>query len=185
MKSLFMFVALVISASTQAQFQDLVIVKSKNDLGIDGTTYKFYVQLKNEDDHVHIVFGDEYNTLSIETTAPFYQNENGGALSTNINANVIELDPKLKYDSFFTIGRVNSIENTLANFNLDFADFENKGTGFSTNNGAWYVTPDQPQAYSKDGNRFVLIMQLTTTGVISGNLNHKSGTNQLNSGLKD
>lgn len=171
MKSLFILLALSLSLSSMSQFEDLVIVKSNNSLGIEGTTYQFYAQLKNEDDHVHIIFGDEYNTLTIETTEPFYQNELGGPMSNNINPKVVEMDAKLKYDSYFTIGRTNSTENTLANFNLDLTEFEEKGTGFSTDNGAWYVTPDQPQAYCRDGNRFILIMQLTTTGEISGNLN--------------
>jgi hypothetical protein len=171
MKSLFILLALAATSTIHCQFEDLVIVKTENNQGINGTTYKFYAQLKNNGDHVHIIFGDEYNTLSIETTEPFYQNKLGGSLSTNINPNVEKVDPKVKYDSYFTIGRTNSLENTLASFNLNFSDFESKGLGFTTQNGAWYVTPDQPQAYCKDGNKFILIMQLTTTGVVTGNLN--------------
>lgn len=166
----------LISFNCISQFQDLVIVKLDNG-SIPGDTYQFYAQLQNEGDHIHIVFGDEYNTLSIETTEPFYQNELGGALSTNINPKIVSLDKTVQYDSYFTIGLQNAKDNTLANFNLDLTDFEEKGDGLVTSNGAWYVTPDQPQAYCRDGNQFIMIMQLTTEGKISGNLNMQGKDN--------
>jgi len=84
---------------------------------------------------------------------------------------VVKYDKKVKFDSFFTIGRSNSKANSLANFNIDFSGFEERGEGFTTDNGAWYVTPDQDQAYCKEGNRFIMIMQLTTSGEVTGNLN--------------
>jgi len=151
--------------------QDFIIVEVDNKGQVPGKTYQFYCEFTNENDHVHIVFGDEYNDMYIKSTEPFYQNEFGGAMSTNINAKLAGLDKTLKYDSYVTIGRDNSEDNYLSNFNLDLEGFEKQGGNIITADGAWYVTPDHNQAYCKDGNLHVMVMQLTTEGVITGKIN--------------
>ncbi len=163
---------------TSAQYEELVIVKVENKGIVPGTTYQFYAQFKNENDHVHIIFGDDVKELIVQSTEPFYQNEFGGAMSTNINAKLDSLDKTLKYDSYLSIGRTNSDENYLSNFNLDLSEFEAKGSGIRTDNGAWYVTPDQTQAYCKNGNKHILVLQLTTSGNITGQLSMQGKDNK-------
>ena len=160
----------LISMISFCQYQKLIVVEVDNKGLVPGKTYQFYAQFANENDHVHIIFGDDIKELVIQSTEKFYQNEFGGAMSANINPKLDSLDQTVKYDSYLSIGRTNSHENYLSNFNLDLNQFEADGSGIRTEDGAWYVTPDQDQAYCKNGNKHVLIAQLTTAGNITGQI---------------
>ncbi len=161
---------LLVQFSSLAQFKDLVIVEIDNKGKVPGRTFQVYVELKNDSDHVHMIMGDDQSELFITSTKPFYQNEFAGALSSNMNPKIESEFEEAKYDSYLTIGRTNSEDNFIANFNMTFDDFENNGGGIFTNNGAWYVTPDNGQAYCSEGSKHVLIMQLTTEGDIEGQI---------------
>lgn len=178
MKLLQTLVLCLLGLSLNAQFEKLVVVEIDNKGLVPGSTYQFYAQFLNENDHVHIIFGEENYDMYISSTERFYQNDLGGPLSTNINAKIDSLDKTVKYDSYFTIGRTNSKDNFVSNFNMELDKFETKGSGIKTDNGAWYVTPDQMQAYCKEGNKHILIMQLTSTGTITGKINLQGKDNK-------
>lgn len=161
-----------------SQYEELLAVEIDNKGLAPGKTYQFYAQFANENDHVHIVFGDDIKELIIQSSKKFYQNEFGGAMSTNINPKLDSLDKTVRYDSYLTIGRTNSRENYLSNFNLDLSQFETDGSGIRTDDGAWYVTPDQEQAYCKNGNKHILVLQLTTAGSVSGQISMQGKDNK-------
>ena len=168
----------LISVISFSQYQKLIVVEVDNKGLVPGKTYQFYAQFANENDHVHIIFGDDIKELVIQSTEKFYQNEFGGAMSANINPKLDSLDQTVKYDSYLSIGRTNSHENYLSNFNLDLNQFEADGSRIRTEDGAWYVTPDQDQAYCKNGNKHVLIAQLTTAGNITGQISMQGKDNK-------
>lgn len=161
-----------------SQYEELLVVEIDNEGLAPGKTYQFYAQFANENDHVHIVFGDDIKELIIQSSEKFYQNEFGGAMSTNINPKLDSLDKTVRYDSYLTIGKTNSRENYLSNFNLDLSQFEADGSGIRTDDGAWYVTPDQEQAYCKNGNKHILVLQLTTAGSVSGQISMQGKDNK-------
>lgn len=161
---------LLVQFSSMGQFKDLVIVEIENKGKVPGNTFQVYVELVNDSDHVHIIMGDENSPLYINSTKPFYQFELAGALSSNMNPKIEAQFDEAKYDSYLTIGRTNSSDNFISNFNMNLDDFEATGANLATSNGAWYVTPDNGQAYCSNGNMHVLIMQLTTEGEIDANI---------------
>ncbi|MFK7757969.1 MAG: hypothetical protein AB8B53_13650 [Flavobacteriales bacterium] len=161
---------LLLSLSTIGQFKDLVVVEIDNKGKVPGKTFQVYVELTNDSDHVHIIFGDETSELYLRSTKPFYQNELAGALSSNLNPQIEANFDEAKFDTYLTIGRTNSKNNFISNFNMDLEAFESKGANISTINGAWYVTPDNGQAYCSKGDKHVLIMQLTSEGEIEANI---------------
>ena len=168
----------LISLLSFSQYQEIIVVEIDNKSLVPGNTYQFYAQFANENDHVHIIFGDDIKELVIQSTEKFYQNEFGGAMSSNINPKLDSLDKTVRYDSYLSIGRTNSHENYLSNFNLDLNQFESDGSGIRTDDGAWYVTPDQDQAYCKNGNKHVLMAQLTTNGIITGQISMQGKDNK-------
>jgi hypothetical protein len=166
--SLISFVGLFISAiSGVAQCVQLEI--DKVDETPLGNTYRIYSVMKNEGDMVLAVFGDSANVLSVSSTKPFYQNPEGGALSTSIRKNKLEVSDSLKYDSWLTIGRTDNYENNLMILGLDTKEFESTGGSIICKDGAWYCLPIDAQSKCDSAKR-VLLMQLTTKGKISGNL---------------
>ncbi len=172
-----LFIGTLIVVSGNCQFQEIVVVEIDNKGIVPGKTYQFYAKFKNEGDHVHLVFGDDVEEMLVKTSTSFYQNEFGGSMSSNINPKLDSLDQTVKYDSYVSIGRTNSYENYMSNFNLDLTEFEEKGSDIRTENGAWFVTPDQEQAYCRGGNKYILIMQLTTDGEISGQVSMQGKDN--------
>ncbi|MCH1584451.1 MAG: hypothetical protein L7S62_04770, partial [Flavobacteriales bacterium] len=72
-------------------------------------------------------------------------------------------------DSWVTIGLEDNYMNSLTGFLIDLTEFE-AGNSLTTNNGAWFVTPDKRQALAPADKR-ILLGQFTTTGVITGEIN--------------
>ena len=159
-----------------AQFDSLLVEEVDNNGIVEGRTFRIYVVVKNEGDQVHAIFADSKNNLSIKSTEPFYQNEYGGALANNINKRLKREKPALNYDSWFTIGYSDNYRNQVKDWALDFSSFENGGD-FVLEDGAWFVTPDDSQAYAK-ADKKILIAQLTTTGKITGSINIQGRTGE-------
>ena len=104
------------------------------------------------------MFGNGDNLLSIHAAdgLSFYQNALGGNTSVNINAALLPLYGSLNHDSWVTIGLDNSTDNAL---NVVGDTFDN---WLETDNGSWFVTPDDVQGEAVDGR--VLIAQLSIVG---------------------
>lgn len=154
-------------SSTVAQCEQLVIDKIFDSAA--GSTYRVYAVMKNDGDQVLAVFGDSANVLIVSSTLPFYQNRYGGGLSTNIRKSMLEVRDSLKYDSWLTIGRTDNYDNNLMALGLDTKDFESKGGSVVCLDGAWYCLPTNEQSKC-DSSKRVLLLQLTTKGIISGSL---------------
>jgi len=115
------------------------------------------------------VFGNMDNDLSIGSTGGFYQNSLGGATSTAINSAFFALAPSLEWDSYVTIGALHSDgypygNNALLDIGIDWTDFE-AGGAINSDNGTWFVTPDDAQGAPLDGR--VLVGQFTMMGTDS------------------
>lgn len=171
-KSLLIALAFFTAGISQAQFVRLEVEEVPNNGIVPGKTYRVYAKMQNPGDIIDAVFAEEKNPIEIKSTAKFYQHPKGGALSNEVQRFDIQNDPKLTFDSFFTIGLTDNYNNYVTPFLMDSVQtkaFE-QGNAYVSFNSAWFVTPDKRQTQAgKDGR--VLLMQLTTTGVVTGRLN--------------
>ena len=138
----------------------------------NGTTYHMYLNV-TEGSRVDAIFGNSMGTMHIGLAAgmSFYQNIYGSALSTGNNPAFYPLAPSLEWDSFVTIGALDSwgtpfAENALLDIGIDFSGFDPgggaPGGSFTTDNGSWFVTPVDDQGNPINGQ--VLIGQFTVIG---------------------
>jgi len=132
-------------------------------------TARIYANFDDPDSRLDAVFGNADNSLSIASSGGFYQNTLGGATSTAINSAFFALAPSLEWDSYVTVGALHSDgypfgNNALLDIGIDWADFE-AGGAVNTDNGTWFVTPDDAQGSSIDGR--VLVGQFTMMGTDS------------------
>lgn len=167
-KGLLVALAFVSVLGASAQFVKLEVESIKNG-ELPGNTYRLYAVMQNANDLVDAIYGDQNNPMIIETSTSFYQNENGGAFSSDVQRSSVDNDPNMKYDSWVTIGAEDNYGNALTGFLIDMTEFE-KGGPIQTTDGAWFVTPDKRQAYAGDDKK-VLLLQVTTDGVVTGKVN--------------
>jgi hypothetical protein len=171
MKSFFTLALTVLSMSTAfAADVQLIVQKVENNGLVPGNTYRVYVQVPTDDYSVHAVWGDTQNPLIIESTAPFYQHSLGQYSSNGIHQNIQAIAPELAYDSFITLGYANAEGNSLWDIGVDFNSFD-EGGEILTNNGAWFLLPENEKCSPSENTNLVLIGQFTTQGVASGTLN--------------
>ena len=122
-------------------------------------TARIYATFTNADDSLQAVFGDGDSPLMIDSTHGFYQNAFGGPTSKEVNSALYAAFPSLRYDSWATIGLEDSTGNALNNIGIDWSVFE-AGGGIATDDGTWFVTPDDAQGTAGSELR-VMIAQLT------------------------
>ncbi len=151
--------SLLFTSAVSADFQGISVDILDSGLGI-GLTYRVYVDVE-EGDQVNAIWGDGDNSLIIESSTSFYQNEYGGYGTPS--ESLFSFFPSLEYDSFVTIGLLNNTGDAMWDIGIDWTDFEDNGGAISTDNGIWFATPDEAQVYEQDGR--VLIGQFTTDGV--------------------
>ena len=156
--------SLILSGSATADFQGISWTSTSSAYG---DTYLIYVDVE-AGDQLNAVYGDDVNALSIDSNGGFYQNTWGGAVSTAINAGLIDVFPSLAYDSWVTIGLSDQVGNAMLNIGIDFTEFA-LGGAITTDNGSWFATPADLQVYEIDGR--VLIGQFTVDGDIEGTIN--------------
>lgn len=132
---------------------------------MDGyTTHRIYAYLE-AGARLDAVYGNAAGALSIYTSdgSGFYQNVLGGDNSLQINPGLFGFFPSVEYDSFVTIGLLDSTDNALLVAGFEdgggWGDFNNAGM-LATSNGSWLVTPADSQGDPVDGR--VLIGQFTT-----------------------
>jgi hypothetical protein len=171
MKKFFLLVSLLCALlSANAQFQKIIVEERENEGKVPGKTYRIYAELKNVKDQVLVVFGDSLHPLEITSTKPFFQSDAGGALSKDANRAMIEMDVKLRFDSWMTIGADDNYENAVNTLNMNFSNFESgTRTSLKTSDGAWFCIPTEKQTVCKEDKR-ILLMQLTTPGQITGKI---------------
>lgn len=156
-------------AGAHAQSPSLIVEEVDNLEMVPGNTYRIYMQLPEEGQSVHALFADDDDQLFIEATAPFYQHEMGNFSPANANEWMLENHPSLEFDSWITLGTKDQTAGYLWHAGIDFEPFL-AGESLEIENGAWFFLPDAEQTLPNDQG-LVLLMQLTTTGEISGTLN--------------
>ena len=148
------------------------------------TTYRVYQNLVNSDDFVSSVYGNNDDPLSIATTTGFFNSTFGGTTAGAVNPSFLTFFPELGADSWVTIG----IESQAVGSEVDISVVESQAqpwvSAFAAGSamdgqdiemsdftgGAWYVLNGTPNGLGGDDNR-VLLMQLSTTGEMSGVIN--------------
>lgn len=157
------------SLSLHAQFAGVHVEEVPNSGIVPGRTYRVFIQVQHDSDQVNVVFGDEKHLLRIFSAQPFYQHPEGGALSTEIHRKRAQEDPKLRFDTWLTIGLADQYDNQTTNFLIDLGEFERRGGEVRTSDGAWFSVPGRAQCFGGQERR-VLIGQFTSEGDFSGQL---------------
>ncbi|MCB0761580.1 MAG: hypothetical protein KDC12_08665, partial [Flavobacteriales bacterium] len=170
----FTLIAGLLSFGMSAQFVQLVVEEVNNNGAVPGRTYRIYAVVKNADDHIHAVFGEDGHPLKVESTQPFFQSEYGGGMSKEVNRASLADHKELNYDSWVTIGAEDNYSNALNVFIMTLDEFE-AGKTLQTSDGAWFVTPDNSQAFAGEDKK-ILLLQLTTEGVVNGVINLQGRT---------
>jgi len=153
-----------------AQLKGIITEQVENEGKVPGRTWRVYAEMTDSGDQLFVAFGDSVHKIEIKSTKPFYQSKAGGALSKDSNRKEASEDPKLKFDSWITIGAEDNYNNNMNTLNLDLSIFESRGGAIdSGKEGAWFCIPTDKQAYAGDDKR-ILLMQLTSEGRISGKL---------------
>ena len=161
--------SLILAGTATADFQGLTLEVVDNGGLVAGTTYDLYANV-DAGGRVDAVYGDGTNVLSIGVTGGnFVQNIYGGNTSMDINPAFLPLFPSLAYDSFVTIGLTDSTGNALSNIGIDFTGFA-AGGELSTDNGTWFVTPDDAQG-NESGGRVLLGRFTIDGGTLEGSVN--------------
>jgi uncharacterized protein (TIGR03382 family) len=161
--------SLILAGTATADFQGLTLEVVDNGGSVAGTTYDLYADV-DAGGRVDAVYGDGTNVLSIGVTGGnFVQNIYGGNTSMDINPAFLPLFPSLAYDSFVTIGLTDSAGNALNNIGIDFTGFA-AGGALSTDNGTWFVTPDDAQG-NESGGRVLLGRFTIDGGALEGSIN--------------
>ena len=158
--------SLILAGSASADFQGISWTSTSSAYG---DTYLIYVDVE-AGDQLNAVYGDDVNSLSIDSNGGFYQNGFGAAGSTGINPALLPVFPSLAYDSWVTIGLHDQVGNAMLNIGIDWTGFD-AGGAIWTDNGSWFATPDDAQVYEIGGQ--VLIGQFTVAAGegVSGTIN--------------
>ena len=122
-----------------------------------GMNYMVYANL-DAGSRIDAVYGNAENLLSIHAGdgVSFYQNIYGGDTSTAINPALLAVFTSLAYDTYVTIGLTDSTGNALNVVGDLFSNW------VESDNGSWFVTPDDAQGAEVDGR--VLIGNFTVAG---------------------
>lgn len=169
----------VFSISSWSQVQKVEVEAIDNGGSVPGKTIRVYLVLANDSDQVYTVYGEGIHLMEIKSTKPFYQSPLGGATSRFVNKKLAKDKPEVRFDSWLTIGAEDNYNNNT-DLLLSTDAFEKEGASISTKDGAWYALPGNKQCYP-DSKKRVLIMQLTSEGVMFGKFSvmGKDATGQI------
>jgi len=144
------------------------------------TTYRIYVVLPEEGDFLSSISGEGQFSTQLRTTTSFYQHPLGSHTPNSLNPILYGSFPELEHDSYVTIGLDQMPDLAAGEGDIDavqtpdapwFTDFEN-GEDIvigSTFGGAFFTLNGNTNGYAgADGK--VLVAQLTTDGIINGQL---------------
>ena len=156
-------IALAGSASAALQSLSMDLVNS----GSEGNSYRLYANV-DAGARIDAVYGNAQGALSVAAAngASVYHNANGGPTSKEINSNFFAFVPSMEWDSYVSIGALYQDgnpfgSNNLNNIGIDWSSFESGGT-LETDNGSWFVTPEDAQGNELNGQ--VFLGQFTVQG---------------------
>ncbi|MBG80647.1 MAG: hypothetical protein CMJ39_08075 [Phycisphaerae bacterium] len=142
--------AIALASVASADFNGMAwqVVDNGGNEGNGGDTYRLYAML-DMGDRLDAVAGNETQGLNLSANGSFYQNAAGGPTSLAINSAFFGFVPSMEWDSYVTVGALHADgfpygSNALNDVGIDWSDFE-AGGDLTSNNGTWFVTPDQPQ----------------------------------------
>lgn len=199
MRKLLLSLALLTSVWASAQVTSITVEQIYTD---DGTvadypagysTYHIFANTTNPNDAVATVYGEvQYPLLLTISDGCIWNSFFGAEKGDDLNPLFCGVSPAACYDSFITIGRLNSqspggaiflLEDAGQPFSNEFSNGQACGSSFVTNTqvgGAWFGLPGDVNLYPVDGK--VLLAQITTDGCISGSFNLQVFPNFVNSG---
>ena len=179
--------ALLCVLSYQMSAQYALTVESSPAVGNGGTVYRFYVNAEDPTDKISAVYGTDVDNIVINTPNGIFNSPfNAGWNAAGINPAFLTAFPDMADDSYATIGlsgpaslaAAGSADPALVEdvaLNPSVSDyFLTGGTSLNINTltgASWYVLNTATNALPVDGRW--LIMQVTTTGNISGTLNYQ------------
>jgi len=142
--------AIALASVASADFNGMAwqVVDNLGNNGNGGDTYRLYAML-DAGDRLDAVAGNGEQNLTLSSTGSFYQNDAGGPTSLAINSAFFSFVPSLEWDSYVTVGALHADgfpygNNALNDVGMVWDGFE-AGGDLSSDNGTWFVTPDQPQ----------------------------------------
>ena len=182
MKHFFTTLLCFFALSLSAQYT--LTVEASTPAVAAGTTYRFYVDLTDASDRMSAIFGNIESPLEINTPAgAFNSSFNASWSASGINPAFLGFFPEMADDTYATIGLDGPAVSPQADPSL-VEDAEQPITPFFTTNGAtslfsntltgssYYVLNTAANGLP-DANMRVLVLQVTTTGAISGTLNYQ------------
>ncbi len=161
--------ALMMGQALLANDIRLIVQRVDNQGSVNGSTYRLYAQMASSGQTLHIVYGDQTNPLSIESTAPLFQHQYCGHSAAHVSPATIAMDQTAAYDSWITLGYDNNQNNDMWDIGVDFSTFDATGA-IQSNNGGWFLIPTDEKCQQNQSG-LVLLAQFTTTGVVSGKMN--------------
>lgn len=144
------------------------------------STYRVYVTTPSSEDFVSSVSGSEEVPAYLRTTTSFFQSPFGGISPGSINPLWFVVVPSLEYDSWLTIGIDQQYNSANNESDISFVQAPsdtwmnefNAGNNVEINSffgGSWFALITASNGYAGEDNR-VLVAQLTTSGVVTGQL---------------
>ena len=154
------------------------------------TTYRVYLNCVNETDFLSACSGAEDNPFILNSSSGSWYNNgfNSGWNADNLNPELFGFLPELQYDSYLTIGRdgpgaapelstIWGLNNPTSEFRPEPGNASSEpsfGSTFTVDDpvgGLWFgvILDSIPTGQIVDGR--ILLMQITTTGLLCGQLN--------------
>ncbi|MBM72112.1 MAG: hypothetical protein CL847_04955, partial [Crocinitomicaceae bacterium] len=153
-----------------------------------GTTYRFYVNMSDASDRMSAVFGNNESPLDISVpSGAFSSGFNASWSAAGINPAFLPFFPDMADDTYATIGLTGPAASSGIAGAADPSVVEDDGqpiTPFFTTNGATQLLSNTLTGSSyyvlntaanglPDADMRVLVMQITTTGSVSGTINYQ------------
>ena len=152
----------------------------------DGMVYRFYVQMQNPLDRFSGVFGDDDGHMAVNAPSGVFNSiYNPGWSAAGINSLTLSNFPELADDTYATIGLEGSASGISGAADPSLVEDEEQrispffqmegATALLSNTpvgSAWYVLNSASNGLPDASGR-VLIMQVTTSGSVSGTLNYQ------------
>jgi len=166
--------------SMELQIEEIPVLEPafttiSNELGAAPRTYRVFAAFP-DNYQLLTLYGVTGEAWTLESDEPLYQDPNGGPTTLSINPFQVATFPELTYDSWFTIGDTDSLENEIVIVTLDDS-FENWDNGGELNindlfgSSIFAPAAGDTEQNSPDPNGRVLIGQFTSSGNITGCFN--------------
>ena len=181
-------VFLLLSFTMHAQDPYNLTIESSESTVTTGTTYRFYVNMADPTDRVSAVFGHDLLPLTISAPAGIFNSAyNASWSASGINPAFLAVFPDMAADSYATIGLdgpagssgvdgsadPSLVQDVSQPFSPFFIDDASTILEINTIVGAAVYILNTDANGLPDENMRVLIMQITTTGSLSGTLNYQ------------